>query len=198
MVQDEQTYLLAAQQGDVNAFNHLVLGYQDRVYNLTYRIMNDPASAEDLAQEAFITAFRKLDQFQGGNFGAWLLRIATNLCYDELRRRKRRPADSLEDSEVDEDADARLVSNDPPPEAQAERAALASAIEDCFSQLPDEYRLVVILSDVQEYAYEEIASTVNISVGTVKSRISRARARLRDCLRQKGELLPARFRQEDS
>lgn len=195
MVQ-ELASIQAAQSGNINAFNQLVLTYQDRVYNIAYRIMGDAASADDMAQETFVTAFRKLGQFQGGNFQAWLLRIAVNQCYDELRRRKRRPAESLDDSEFDEDSDARLISQTPDPENQAQQGELSSAIENCFDQLPADYRVVVMMSDVEEYSYDEIASAVNISLGTVKSRISRGRMRLRDCLQNKGELLPSKYRQE--
>jgi RNA polymerase sigma-70 factor (ECF subfamily) len=195
MVQ-EDAQIQAAKRGDVHAFNELVLTYQDRVYTVALRILRDPASADDISQETFVTAFRKLDQFKGGNFRAWLLRIATNACYDELRRHKRRPADSIDDDDYDMDADARLATGDAEnPESHAQRAELKSAIELCFEQLSDEHRLVVTMSDVEEYSYDEIASVAKISLGTVKSRISRARANLRECLQASGELLPASYRQ---
>ena len=195
MVQ-EDAQIKAAQRGDVHAFNELVLTYQDRVYTVAFRIMQDPASADDIAQDTFVTAFRKLDQFKGGNFRAWLLRIATNACYDELRRHKRRPFESIDDDDYDMDADARLATSDSEsPESHAQRSELKSAIELCFEQLSDEHRLVVTMSDVEDYSYDEIASTAKISLGTVKSRISRARANLRDCLQASGELLPASYRQ---
>lgn len=194
MIQDEIFIIQQAQDGDVAAFNELVLLYQERVYNATYRIMSDPATADDMTQEAFVTAYRKMDQFQGGNFQAWLTRIAINLCYDELRRRKRRPAESFEDGGIDEEADARLISHNPQPESLAQSSELSSAIAECFGDLPDEYRVVAVMVDVEAYSYDEIASLVNISLGTVKSRVSRARQRLRDCLRQKGELLPSKYR----
>src|SRR5688572_21123641 len=89
---EEQALIQAAQRGKVNAFNTLVLRYQDMIYTLVYRIMGEPASASDATQEAFITAYRRIDTYRGGSFRAWLARIATNTCYDELRRLKRRPA----------------------------------------------------------------------------------------------------------
>ncbi len=88
---DEQQLIAAAQRGSLDAFNELVLAYQDRVYNLAYRILGDPAAAEDVTQEAFIAAYRTLNTFRGGSFLSWLLRTAANRCYDELRRQKRRP-----------------------------------------------------------------------------------------------------------
>src|SRR5688572_27831912 len=157
MVQDfqELKQIEAARRGDVAAFNTLVLQYQDQVYNAAYRIMGDAFSADDMAQEAFVTAYRKLDQFQGRNFQAWLVRIAINRCYDELRRDKRRPAEALDDGGIDEEADTRLVSNTPDPEAYTQRAELSSAIEHCFDQLPAEYRVVSLIADVEAYSYEE-------------------------------------------
>lgn len=189
-----QQLISAAKQGDLPAFNELVRQYQDYIYTVTYRIMGDPASADDMTQETFITAYKKISQFKEGNFKGWLGRIATNNCYDELRRLKRRPADSLEDRSTDEDADARLTSRDESPEQYAQRGELQSAIADCFGQLSDAHRMVVMMCDVQAYAYDEIAETAKVSLGTVKSRISRARSLLRDCLRTKGELLPAKYR----
>lgn len=193
-----EIFLESARKGDVQAFNEVVLIYQDRVFNLAYRILQDAALADDIAQETFITAFRKLEQFKGGNFKAWLLRITTNACYDELRRHKRQRTDALADDEIDEEADSRLVSSAESPEGYTQRAELQSAIEACFEQLSEAFRIVAVLVDVEEYSYEEVARLANISLGTVKSRVSRARLALRDCLRGHGELLPAVFRSKDS
>ena len=94
---DETTLIRQAQRGDLEAFNRLVIVYQTQVYNLAYRLMGDQASAEDATQEAFISAFRGLRGYRGGSFRAWLLRIVRNACYDEFRRRQRRPTTSLEE-----------------------------------------------------------------------------------------------------
>ena len=91
---NEETLIQQAQKGDVAAFNRLVVQYQELVFNVAYRIMGDPAAAEDVAQETFITAYQSLRTFRGGSFKSWLIRVATNRCYDELRRRKRRPQSS--------------------------------------------------------------------------------------------------------
>lgn len=192
-----QANIRKAQQGDVEAFNQLVLAYQDHVYTAAYRIMGDAAAADDMTQDAFVTAFRKLGQFHGGNFKAWLIRIAINTCYDELRRTKRRPTESINNDDYDSEANPKLVSKADSPETYVQRSELRSAIEDCFELLSAEHRLVVTMSDMEDYSYEEIASAVNISLGTVKSRISRARMRLRDCLKTKGELLPSVYRQDN-
>ncbi len=192
---DESALIRQAQHSDVQAFNTLVLNYQSRVYNLAYRVMGDRDSAEDATQEAFISAYKNIRRFRGGSFKAWLMRIVTNACYDELRRRKRRPQASLEALHVvDADENPSLTAKTDAPEAHAQRMELAAAIQDCISALPDDQRMTAVLSDVQGYSYDEIAAMMNVSLGTVKSRLSRARSKLRDCLRGLGELLPGRYR----
>jgi len=199
---DEPALILEAQRGDLDAFNRLVLDYQTPVYNLAYRIMGEGDSAADAAQETFISAHKNLHHYRGGSFKAWLMRIVTNACYDELRRRKRRPAASLEALTVvpegpDADSEASLASKDESPEDHAERVELARAIQDCLNRLPDDMRTVAVMCDVQGMDYAEIADNIGAALGTVKSRLSRARARLRDCLQGVRELLPAAFRLEE-
>src|ERR671929_1276874 len=104
MADEERRLVAAAQRGDVASFNELVRLFEGRVYNLCYRMLGDAESAADAAQDAFLSAFRNLRSFRGGSFRSWMLRIATNTCYDALRARKRRPSVSL-DSETDEDDD---------------------------------------------------------------------------------------------
>ncbi|MGB7340940.1 MAG: sigma-70 family RNA polymerase sigma factor, partial [Phototrophicaceae bacterium] len=184
-----------AQGGDIEAFNALVLEYQNYIFTITYRVMGDSNSAADAAQDTFITAFRKLDSYRGGNFRAWLARIATNTCYDELRKRKRRPQDYLEDLSGSEFYDEPPIAADTPnPEQEAERSDLSQLIQDCINGLNDDQRMVIVLSDIQGYAYQEIADQVNASLGTVKSRLSRARLSVRRCLQSVQELLPTEFR----
>ncbi len=198
---EESELIREAQRGDLEAFNLLVIAYQARVYNLALRILGDPAAASDAAQEAFISGFKNLRGYRGGSFRAWMLRIVTNACYDELRRNKRRPATSLEelvsnpDGPDPEDSTA-LASTASGPEAVTERIELARAIQDCLNGLPDEFRVVAVLSDVQGLDYQEISAVIGKPLGTIKSRLARARARLRDCLQRHGEILPAAFRLE--
>ena len=195
MASDEQQLIRQAQQGDVNAFNTLVLAYQDRLYNAAYRIMGDPASASDITQEAFITAYRRLETYRGGSFRAWLLRIVTNTSYDELRRRQRRPATSLDDlSGVDSDDEPPIPDNNPSPEQSVQQSELHHAIQDCINALGSDQRAVLVLSDVEELSYQEIAEIVGANLGTVKSRLSRARVAVRDCLQTVQELLPSEYR----
>jgi RNA polymerase sigma-70 factor (ECF subfamily) len=120
------------------------------------------------------------------------MRIVTNACYDEMRRRKRRPVVSLDD--IADGAELQLISPAEGLESAAQRSALNRIIQDCLDGLPDEQRLVTVLCDIQSYDYQEIAAVTQVSLGTVKSRISRARQRLRDCLQSAGELLPEAYR----
>jgi len=194
---DEVALIQSARQGDLDAFNRLVLAYQDRVFSQAYRLMGEMEAAEDAAQEAFISAFRNLKSFRGGSFRAWLLRIVTNVCYDELRRRKRRPTTPLEPLDAeDEEVESPRWLADPgeSPEEHSERVELDRAIQGCLEDLPEEFRTVVVLVDVQGFDYIEAAEVIHTPVGTVKSRLSRARMRLRDCLRDLWELIPAQFR----
>lgn len=195
---DDQSLIQRARRGDLEAFNSLVLQYQDSVYHVAYRIMGDPQSASDVVQEAFITAFRRLDTFRGGSFKAWLMRIATNQCYDELRRIKRRPATSVEDLGDPERDDAPdLPDQSDLPEQVAQQRELQRAIAQCIQSLGPDQRAVIVMSDIEEMNYQEIADAVGANLGTIKSRLSRARAAVRDCLQAVQELLPAAYRLTD-
>ncbi|MGD1994182.1 MAG: sigma-70 family RNA polymerase sigma factor [Anaerolineae bacterium] len=193
---DESSLIAAAQRGNLDAFNELVLIYQDRVFNLAYRIMGDPAAAADAAQEAFIKAYRKIRSFRGGSFRSWLYRIVSNNCYDEFRRRKRRPAISLEDfGEVDEEANPALIDEEESPEESVQRWELSQLIQEAIDELSVDHRVVLVLSDVEGLAYADISEALDIPIGTVKSRLSRARSNLRDLLQDRRELLPLVYRQ---
>jgi RNA polymerase sigma-70 factor (ECF subfamily) len=199
---DEAGLIKEAQRGDLDSFNRLVLAYQSLVFNVAYRIMGEPDASADATQEAFISAYKHLKSFRGGSFRSWLLRIVTNACYDELRRRKRRPSSSLEElTEFSEGSDSqepdtfgsRVIS----PENETENLELSAAIQDCIDRLSAEFKVVVILVDIQGYDYQEVSTVIDRPVGTVKSRLARARLRLRNCLQRYRELLPASYRYED-
>jgi RNA polymerase sigma-70 factor (ECF subfamily) len=194
---DEAYLIQAARKGDVEAFNRLVLAYQDMLYTQAYRMLGEREAAEDATQEAFISAYRNINSYRGGSFRAWLLRIVTNACYDELRRRKRRPSQPLEPLDEDEEeieSPGWLADPGDSPEQAAVRLELERAIQHCLDELPDEFRLMVVMVDVQGFDYTEAAQATGHPIGTVKSRLSRARLRLRDCLKGFWELLPAAFR----
>ena len=189
----------AAKGGDLDSFNHLVLAYQDLIYSHAFRMVGEEESADDATQNTFISAYNHLGSFRGGSFKAWLLRIVTNACYDELRRRKRRPTVPLEplDDTGEEVESARwMVDPIDQPEEQVQRVELQNAIQHCLDNLPDDFRSAVIMVDVQGLDYSEAAVAIGKPIGTIKSRLARARLRLRDCLNGFAELLPSGFRLE--
>jgi RNA polymerase sigma-70 factor (ECF subfamily) len=196
---DETTALVRrAQAGELNAFNLLVLRHQDAAYSLALRFVGVPQTAEDITQEAFIRAYRSIGRFEGDRFRSWLLSIVANAARDELRRQRRRPQHSLDAAREDPDRPA----IDPPdrgpsPESTALRGELRGDLEAALRQLPEDWRMVVILTDVHGLSYEEVAQATGVPVGTVKSRLSRARGRLRDLLRAVREPSGAHGRLED-
>jgi RNA polymerase sigma-70 factor (ECF subfamily) len=196
---DESALIREAQAGSLDAFNSLILAHQDSVFNTALRILGDEDQAADAAQDAFISAFKNITAFRGGSFKAWLLRTVTNACYDELRRKKRRPTVALEPESPDgEDMDTPRWLADPgmSPEQMTEADEVEHAIQHCLDNLPTEFRTVVILADIQGLDYIEVAASVKVPVGTIKSRLARARLRLRECLQGFVELLPPSFRLE--
>lgn len=196
---DEPALIQTAQHGDLDSFNTLILHYQDMVFNTALRILGDDDLAEDAAQEAFISAFRSINTFRGGSFKAWLMRTVTNACYDELRRQKRRPTTPLEPESRDgEEVDSPrwLADSNLTPSEQFEADELEHAIQHCLDMLPADFRTVVVLADVQGMDYSEVATAAKVPLGTIKSRLARARLRLRECLRGFEELLPSSFRLE--
>ena len=190
---DDAALVARARTGDLAAFNPLVETHQDTVYNLCLRMLASPHAAEDVTQDVFLTAYRRIDSYRGGVFRAWLLRIAANACTDELRRRGRRPQTSL-DLVTDGASPIDVPDESESPEESVLRGELSRHIQAGLMALPSDQRAVVILCDVQGLSYDEIAETLNASLGTVKSRLSRGRARLREILLRQRELLPHQFR----
>lgn len=180
-----------ARQGDLEAFNSLVLRYQERVYRQAYWMLGDPQSADDICQETFLRAFHKLSSFRGGSLQAWLLTIASRLCLDELRSRKRRPAvplelvgeDGLEFTPAEWDIDP-----GPSPEDQADQSIRLQLIHQCLERLTPEWRLIITLVDLQGFDYAQTAQMLAIPLGTVKSRLARARRQLGHVLLASGVL----------
>jgi RNA polymerase sigma factor (sigma-70 family) len=181
----EETIVQAARTGDLEAFNTLVQLHQDRVYNLAFRILGDQAHAADAAQEAFILAYRHIRRFHTGSFIAWLYRITTNVCYDAIRYHKRRPAVPFTHlgAPVDDDHEFDLPTHEDGPETIFQRRELATLLQQHINALPIDQRTVLVLSDVQGLSDKEIAAIMRSNIGTVKSRLSRARAKMRRSLR---------------
>jgi RNA polymerase sigma-70 factor (ECF subfamily) len=191
---DENALIARAQEGDVDAFNRLVLAYQELAYNIAYRVVGNADSAADATQDAFLRAFRALSSFRGGSFKAWLLRIVTNCCYDQMRGRQRRPTTALDDILEDDEHNELLADASESPEDYVSRLDLDETIERALQSLPYDQRVIVIMSDIQGLSYEEISQTVSVNLGTVKSRLNRGRTKMRDYLLTHEELLPPRFR----
>jgi RNA polymerase sigma-70 factor (ECF subfamily) len=189
-----ESLLDRARAGDLLAFNALVEEHQGIVFNVCLRMLGSRQAAEDAAQDAFISAWRNLSSLRGELFRPWLLRIAANACRDELRRRARRPSASLEGAF--EEGMPEPTDPDPAPEASLLGAELRGNIEEALLQLPEDQRLAVVLCDIQGLEYEEIAAAMRANIGTVKSRLSRGRAKMRRILLSRPELLPDHFRPE--
>ena len=189
---EDRTLIDLSRGGDLDAFNEIVTRYQNAVYGVALKMVRNPATAEDLTQDTFISAFRNIAKFRGGNFRAWLLRIARNATYDHLRRMKRRPETSIEENYVTYSDTFR--SADPEPEEWTLSSELGRAITEGLMSLSNDHRLSIILVDMDGYRYEEDAEVMGVSVGTVKSRLNRARGRMRDFLKTRPELLPDEWR----
>jgi len=198
---DETQLIQEDKHGDLDAFNRIVLAYQDQTYNLAFRLLGDDASAQDATQIAFINAYQAIESYRGGSFRAWILRILTNACYDELRRQKRKPTEDLNPVDIDsgeEMEDPAWLSDDSQsPADHVEQQELERAIQNCLGGLPEEFRTVIVLVDVQGMDYQEASEVVNTPLGTVRSRLARARQRVQDCLQNAGELLPEKYRLHD-
>lgn len=193
---DEESLVLAASKGDLEAFNQLVLHYQDLAYNHALSRLGDPALAEDAVQEGFIKAFQGINTFRGGSFRSWLLRIVTNCVYDLIRRSRRQPAQPLYPVDDDgEESDSPSWIADPSASVQAavEQNELAEDIYRLMDELPEAYLSVLTLVDVYELDYSETAEALKIPLGTVKSRLARARLQMQEKLKQRvhGDILHA-------
>lgn len=183
--EEDQRLVSLAQNGDLDAFNRIVERHQRAVYSTCLRMLRDPQLAEDATQDAFVRAWSAIASFRGGIVRPWLLRIATNRTYDILRSRARRPAQSLDAQPYEIEPDwSTQVSASEQPEEFSTRGELSDLLQAALSSLPEDQRLAIVLSDVQGYGYDEIAEVMDIAVGTVKSRISRGRSRLREYLQQ--------------
>ena len=184
MEQQEQNWIAAAQKGDQEAFAQLVLRYEKRVLALTARMCSNPADAEEAAQEAFLSAWQGLPFFRGdSSFSTWLYRLASNACVDMLRREGRHRSNLSLD---DEDAAIDLPDHALSPHGEAERSELRQQIEEGLAALPPDYRQVLVLRELHQRSYDEISDILSLDIGTVKSRISRARKRLRKILLESG------------
>ncbi|HEX9387954.1 MAG TPA: sigma-70 family RNA polymerase sigma factor [Anaerolineales bacterium] len=195
----EKTLIRAAQRGDLEAFNLLILRYQNLLFGIALRLLNDEDAAADAVQEALISAFRRFDTFRGDSLRSWLARVVVNACYDEMRKKRRQHSVPLEQFNSDgEEIETSywLVDPESDPESQFEAFELESAIQSNLDKLAPIYRLMLVLVDIEGLSYEEAALAAHVPVGTVKSRLARARSQMQKSLQGVGELLPASYRVE--
>ena len=183
---DEEALINSASAGDLDAFNQLVLKYQNTAYSHAYALLGDSDAAEDAAQDGFIKAFQALPEFRGVSFRGWLLKIITNTAYDQMRRSRRHPTQPLfpEDEHGEEiESPAWLADPAASIEEDLENKELSRDIYALLDQLPEAYRTVITLIDINELDYSEAAQALGVPMGTVKSRLARGRLQMQQKLR---------------
>jgi RNA polymerase sigma-70 factor (ECF subfamily) len=190
----EPLWIEQAAQGDLEAFNRLVLMYQDMAYNHAYALLGDPALSEDAVQESFLKAFQNIGSLRGGSLRPWLLKIVTNSAYDLLRRAHRHPTSPLFPADDDgEEVESPAWIADPNASVQetVEQREQSERLYKLLDELPPVYRSVLTLIDIQELDYAEAAQILNVPLGTVKSRLARARLQMKEKL-SRNPALPGR------
>lgn len=188
--QEEAQVIEQILKGDINAYEQLVTRYEKSVYNLALRMTDNAEDAADMAQEAFIKAYNSLGSFRGDSkFSVWLYRIVSNVCLDFLRKQSRRPAMSLSVEDDDgEDVQLDVPDESMSPESLLERKLTRESVRAGLARLPEDYRQILLLRELQGLSYDEIAQTLDVGVGTVKSRIFRAREKLCAFLSKDGNI----------
>jgi RNA polymerase sigma-70 factor (ECF subfamily) len=193
---DEKDLIKAAQRGDLNAFNALILRYQNLLFGIALRMLGDEDTASDAVQEALISAFSKFRTFRGGSLRSWLARVTVNACYDEMRRKRRQREVPLEqfNMEGEEVEDLSwLIDPAARPEERYESHEMETAIQESLDQLTPAYREALVLVDIEGLSYEEASVAAQVPVGTVKSRLARARLQIRSSLQGYRDLLPSQY-----
>ncbi len=196
MSENEKDLVDRARMGDVEAFEQLIESCQKKVFNIAYKMIGNYDDANELAQEVFLKAFRSIKKFKGDSlFSTWIYKVTANVCLDEIRRRKKRIVLSLdEDIELnDGEVKRQIPDSSPTPDLEAETNEIKDAVNKSIQELPDDYKSVIILRDIQGFSYDEISTIVNCPEGTVKSRINRARQALKKILSRKKELLSEEY-----
>ena len=189
----EAVLIERCQRGDTQAFDELMARYETRVYNLAYRLLGDAEEAYDISQETFLRVYRALPRFRGGStLHTWIHRIVVNLCLDALKKQRRRPR-LVQEAPLEEEAGSeslldRLPDETPGPETRVLSRERQSIVRQAIASLPRHHRAVLVLFDLEGLSYHEIAETLKINVGTVKSRLNRARLALKEKLEPYREL----------
>ncbi len=193
MPSPEDALVAKARSGNVAAFEQLVLAYEKKVYNLAFRMMGNSEDASDVVQETFLRAFSSLRSFRGdSSFSTWVYRIVSNICLDELRKRSRQRVSSLDEPVEGQDGEMirQVADPSPGPEDALQRTETREQIQRGIASLQEDHRVIVVLRDVQGLSYEEIAQVLGLSLGTVKSRLNRARLALKKRLEATELLIP--------
>ncbi|MBR4157778.1 MAG: sigma-70 family RNA polymerase sigma factor [Oscillospiraceae bacterium] len=186
--EEEQIIIRRVLDGDSNAFEKLLLDNQTNVYNLSLKMLGNPEDAMDASQEAFLRAFRSLDSFQGDSrFSVWLYRLTSNVCIDILRKKRRRTEVSLTVvNDEDEESELEIPDERFSPDAVLDKAERVRAVREGLQKLPEEYRRILTLREISGMSYEELADTLELELGTVKSKLFRARKKLCSILMESG------------
>ncbi len=188
----EQEHVKRCQEGDMEAFERLVEAYEKKILNYCYRMLSNLSDAEDATQEVFVKLYRFIGSYSGqSSFSTWLYKIASNVCLDFLRKNKRRLSDTIsinQQSSEGEEFALEILDDGPSPHQSAQRHEAHQALEKALLELGEDQRRVVVLRDVMGLSYEEIATVTGMAVGTVKSRINRARQNLKKLLEEDREL----------
>ncbi|MBW1981911.1 MAG: sigma-70 family RNA polymerase sigma factor [Deltaproteobacteria bacterium] len=189
LARDEKALVSRCRRGDREAFTRLMQRYERQIYNFVYRMLGNEQEAEDLTQDVFVAAFRGISSFRGASrFSTWLYRIALNqtrnrIKYLSRRQLLRRDYERVNpDNPYSQDSVEQLIDTRPTPEQMAVARNLAWQVQDCLNQLPEQFREILVLRDVQGFSYEELCSMLSLNLGTVKSRLHRARIALQECL----------------
>ncbi|HOJ11975.1 MAG TPA: sigma-70 family RNA polymerase sigma factor [Clostridiales bacterium] len=192
MENNEKVLIEKSQNGDIEAFEKLIEAYQRKVFNIALGMFGNYEDASDMAQEVFIRIFKSIKSFKGQSlFSTWLYRITTNVCLDELRKRKNKNVISIDEEIHLDDGEGvvrQIIDESPSPDVIAEKKELKKVVNDAILELSAEHKEVIILRDIQGFSYDEIAEIIKCPQGTVKSRINRARNILKEILKNKKEL----------
>lgn len=194
MQQDDKRLIERCKRGDTAAFNDLVLKYEKKVFNLAFRLTGNYDDANDVASDTFIRIYNSLHKFRGESaFSTWLYRIATNVYLDSRKRKMAHPHSSLEEYLELEDGNLprQIEDEGPGPQVKVEELERNEMLQAAINELPEFQRLMVVLYHIQELPYEEISEIMNMPLGTVKSRLNRARRALREILSSQRELFGA-------
>jgi len=181
--QQEEILIVRAKTGDIESFEELIQNHQQKAFNIAYRMLGNLEDANDVTQEAFLRVYRSIDKFKGNSsFSTWLYSIVNNVCIDFIRKHKKTKVIYIDDNQYQEGYQKEIPDRKNAPEDLLEKKEIKERVHDAINQLNYDQRTIIILRDIQGFSYQEIAEILNISEGTVKSRISRGRNNLKEIL----------------